>query len=1233
MHFNQNIKSFNICQWNCRSAIANKNNLEHLLAQNDIHIALLSETWFKPNKYISFSGYNVIRQDRDDGRGGVAILIKSNLKFTEILGPQLNNIMYTGIRINNINNTEISIISIYIKPQTKISRQTWSNFFKTVKKPFLIGGDFNAHHMAWGCQESNIYGINLLEAMEINNIIYLNNGNFTRLSPYGGLNSAIDLTLTSPCLQHMLNWSILDDTYGSDHLPIIINCDITPRFTPNTIHKKWNIRKANWDEFYLECIKRFNSTSKYTYDEFIHSLNDSLQSSVPVNAIRENKKKEGKSWWNETCSNVVLHRKEKFTQYKNNPNINNLILYKKADAMAKKKLKEEKTKSWRNYCTSLNKNTPIKEIWKKVNSFKNRKQVNKMPHTLEDTWLEEFHCKLTPMYVSNSPPSSQNNDTNIQHFLTQPFCMAEFERVMKSNNNSAPGKDNIHYSVLFKLPQCAKKILLDIYNKIFDGSHPIPKEWKDYIIVPILKFKKPQNIASSYRPIALASCVMKTYERLLKNRLEWWMEKNNKFPKSQFGFRRGFSTQEAVTSLLTEIYTGFTENKSTSALFMDIQGAYDNVIYDILIKKLRLLDIPPKFIQNIYSIYSGRLLYIRTQEGLTQPRSANMGLPQGSILSPILYIIYTFDLETVMDLSTNIIQYADDVCIFTKSKHIDDSNNKIRQNFERTLNWFNNNGLTLSEEKSILCTFTRKRTNLPNSIKMSNNIEIPYKSTVRYLGFTLDKKLLWKDHIHQLIKRTENAINIIRIFSHQKWGADPNISLMFYRSYVRSVLDYGCQFYGAAAETHTKKIEVIQNKCLRLCIGYLQSTPITVIGAESVEPPHSLRRNFLSDKLMLKLIAKNSYLVDIIHKLVVDNYTHNYWKSKKTLPLVNSYSWITQTKENIHSNKLIPYFQLNDNYYKNIPEILIDNDNLNNPMNLKAMFLENLRTIWSHSEQIFTDGSLKDNKTGCAFYHKNKKISKQFRLLNNTSIFSAELWAIWESLLYCLESNKDNFIIFTDSKSSLLAIKNCTFKAPSNYIVSNILNSFDDLKKQNKNVILVWIKSHIGILENEIVDKLAKQATENKTFTQNFYLPHSDLYRKSKMQVKYSWEEQYLASNKGIHFKQMFPNINKKTWFHTETNRHFIKTMSRLRSQHALYPEHMKKIGLKDNDSCECGKFGDLNHYILECPLNERYINELFQDLARLIQFPINMDVLVSSNNLDVYRRLYKFIKHTNMEI
>ena len=448
------------CQWNCRSAIANKANLEYLLNENKVHIALLSETWFKPNSSITFPGYNIIRKDRLDGKGGVAILIKTNIKFIKIANPNFENIFYTAIRIPLKDRSELTLVSVYVNPQSRVSVQTWNSFFSSFHSPVLFCGDFNAHHVTWGCNDSNIQGNVLLEALDQCNLIFLIDGSFTRINPTGGNNSAIDLSLTSPQLSSILEWTILDDTYGSDHVPILIKCKVNAGFTSSNDFKKWKINQANWNSYYTECLQEFSNINNCSYELFVEKLNNVSEKSIPLNNQNKNNISRGKPWWNQNCQNVVNKRKETYKKYKTNPNSTNLIEYKKIDALAKKTLKEAKREQWRKYCSSLNKNTPIGKVWQQVNRFKNRRRENKTLISVDDPWIEEFQGKLAPPYISTPFYVEAPNNFQINQ-ITRRFDIHELGRVLKKNNNSAPGKDIIHYSMLSNIPVVAKLLLLD----------------------------------------------------------------------------------------------------------------------------------------------------------------------------------------------------------------------------------------------------------------------------------------------------------------------------------------------------------------------------------------------------------------------------------------------------------------------------------------------------------------------------------------------------------------------------------------------------------------------------------------------------------------------------------------------------------------------------------------------------------------------------------------------------
>lgn len=316
-----------------------------------------------------------------------------------------------------------------------------------------------------------------------------------------------------------------------------------------------------------------------------------------------------------------------------------------------------------------------------------------------------------------------------------------------------------------------------------------------------------------------------------------------------------------------------------------------------------------------------------------------------------------------------------------------------------------------------------------------------------------------------------------------------------------------------------------------------------------------------------------------------------------------------------------------------MPKVIISNNNRENQIILKRNFIEEQANIWTEYEQIFTDGSVLDKKTGCAFYHKKNKIMKKFKLPDGSSIYSAELWAILESLKYCRDFNENNkFVIFSDSQSSLIKISDCLNIAPANYLISEIANLIDNLRNLKKEVFFVWVRAHIGIPENELVDKAAKEATISGSPT-NFKIPYSDIISQVKARMIHTWQEQYANSDKGLAYKNNFPNlVCKRTWFCKESSKNFVRIISRIRSFHALYPKHMKRIGLQTEENCECGETGDLEHYIFKCTRFQNYRNKFFSNLVGLVEIPYNLNYILTLNNTKIYRYLYQFIMETQLK-
>lgn len=211
-----------ILQWNCQSIKGKLTEFE--FRSSDFCIILLSETWIKDNDRLLLRNYDTIKYSRTSrAGGGAAILIRNGVRYVE--NKRLTNVPQ-GLECCAVdvdcNNEKLLIVSCYRPPDCSISEQAWTLFLGQFQGKFILGGDLNAHHIAWGSAQSSHEGVNLFEAILRTDAVCLNSGTVTRINSRGNKGSAIDITLASPNIAMNADWEVLSDSWGSDHFPISI---------------------------------------------------------------------------------------------------------------------------------------------------------------------------------------------------------------------------------------------------------------------------------------------------------------------------------------------------------------------------------------------------------------------------------------------------------------------------------------------------------------------------------------------------------------------------------------------------------------------------------------------------------------------------------------------------------------------------------------------------------------------------------------------------------------------------------------------------------------------------------------------------------------------------------------------------------------------------------------------------------------------------------------------------
>ncbi|GFW71450.1 probable RNA-directed DNA polymerase from transposon X-element [Trichonephila clavipes] len=385
--------------------------------------------------------------------------------------------------------------------------------------------------------------------------------------------------------------------------------------------------------------------------------------------------------------------------------------------------------------------------------------------------------------------------------------------IKKSNSKKAPGKDGISNRMTKNFSLKAILILTILINKILTLNY-FPKAWKEAIIFPILKPGKNKNIPSSYRPISLLSTLSKITESIILTRLKEFLYTNNIINPNQYGFTNKLSTLHPLLNLTEAISEGFQSKKSTGAVFLDIQKAFDRVWLTGLTYKLINYNIPPPLVFLLHSYNSNRSYQVRVKETLSTTKFINCGVAQGSLLGPLLFNLYINDIPEYSLTKLNM--YADDTAVHTTFKRITSVTFALNKHLKLLENYYDRWKISINVEKSAAVLFTKKR-KIPPPPKMYNTT-IPWSQSTKYLGITFDKNLTWKTHIQNTRKKFRKLMFKLFPLIGRNSDLSRNNKVLLFTAVMRPILSYGCPVWGYAAKTNINILDTLQNSTIRMIV-------------------------------------------------------------------------------------------------------------------------------------------------------------------------------------------------------------------------------------------------------------------------------------------------------------------------------------------------------------------------------------------------------------------------------
>ena len=664
-----------ILQWNICGYGAKYPNLKKLVKDESPACVCLQETMLGSRHPKPPSGYTLLTDmDAATSPGhGLGILVHTSIPFIQINVMTPLNTLIARIQIDD---QMVTVCNLYISPSQRLTIEQINNLITQLPTPFLILGDINAKHNLWGDQQIYPRGRIFENTILNNNITIMNTGSSTHFHCQTGTFHSVDISLCSPVLLPLFVWRTLDDLHGSDHFPILINSDHSLPSRP----VRYNIKRAKWPDFKEETKVndiRSNCTTQ-RYNNFINHIHTAADKFIPK--TKSSNIQKPVPWWTSECNIVCNERKQALRRYQRSRLLADKIVYKRARAKAQYILKQSMKVSWQNYISTINIYTPMSKIWNKIRKLSGKYTINHPPSLMVNGQLISKQRDVSEIMGNHfSAVSSCNNysatfnqhrqlaEQNKLNFqpisledYNAPITIDEIAAALKTCNESAPGEDLITYSMLKHLHPTALLELANIANGFFMTGQ-FPEAWSRATVLSFLKPGKDRTLQTSYRPIALTSCVCKLVEKVINVRLVRTLEKKELISNNQFGFRKHRSTSDCLIQLQTAILDALSKKEHCVVTFFDLEKAYDTTWRYGILKSLHEAGIRGPLFWFIENFLKNRTFRTKIGDALSGEFQQEQGVPQGSVLSFTLALIAINGILSELPPHVSVLLFVDDL--------------------------------------------------------------------------------------------------------------------------------------------------------------------------------------------------------------------------------------------------------------------------------------------------------------------------------------------------------------------------------------------------------------------------------------------------------------------------------------------------------------------------------------------------------------------------------------------
>ena len=814
-----------ICMYTNADSIGNKiNELHAYIDTYHPNIICLTETLPKYRPLNSepptitipgYTGYHATL-----GRG-ITVLIDSDLKAEELSMTSIF-LESTWLKISLKNNRILLLGCLYRSPNSNEENNNHlldllEEASRREKDHLVIVGDFNMKEIDWAEHK-----VNTRES-------HLSYRTFDKVNDL-----FLEQLVTEPTRHregeqaNVLDWVLTDSSDNISNLsikaPLGVRGDhnviqfefLTPPIIQNR-PRRFNLYKGNYETMEANLASYNWSTllsdkdCQQSWNTFRDTISLAMENHIPKS--RHGKTKNKKLWMNKDTRLLIKTKNRAWNRYKSNKTDVNWSAFAKIRNETNRAVTQVKKNFEQKIAREIKSNP--KQFWRYVNSKNPR--VREFP-TMYDQDGVEYACdnekaSLFNLYFANvftkedsstvlSLPHPVTN-TSLEYIEITPQIVLKY--IQKLNTAKAAGPDEMYPKILYEVKEAICEPLSIIFNKSLEEGR-LPSDWKQAVVKPIYK-KGTKSAPSNYRPVSLTSVCCKIMERMLRDKIFDYFENNDLFSKDQHGFRQGKSCTTQLLEIL-ELWSKFIdEGKAFDCIYLDFSKAFDKVPHFRLAYKVKHYGIKGNLLKWINSFLENRMQSVAINNCKSDPLPVTSGIPQGSVLGPLLFVIYINDLPNVVKSHIKI--FADDTKIFRAISDNNDSSS-LQSDLTSLLEWSYDWLLPFNTEK---CAIIHYGPNNPEYVYKMRDNNIKESKYERDLGITFDNKLNFTTHVRNIVSKANSRVGLLRRnFSNMS----PEMFLPLYKSLIRPLLEYGSSVWNPSLISNIKETEKVQRRATKL---------------------------------------------------------------------------------------------------------------------------------------------------------------------------------------------------------------------------------------------------------------------------------------------------------------------------------------------------------------------------------------------------------------------------------